>query len=79
MYGLTWDNRVGNKKLLVTRDNKRHEKIYGYMLENKKSNRDTSRKFNSKWNTREAIDIFDSRLYYKVIINNRERYNFSSV
>ena len=50
-----------------------------YISENKEQNRGTSRKANSKWSTREAIDVLDGGFYYKVIIGGREEYNFSSL
>jgi len=47
--------------------------------ENKELNRDTSREVDNKWSTREAVNIFDSKLYYKVVISSREKYNSSSL
>ena len=76
------DNRVSNKELLVARDYKRCRKIYRqiwYISKNKESDRNTSRKFDSKWSTRKAIDIFNSRLYYKVAISSWERCNSGSL
>jgi len=39
-----------------------------FILENKELYRSTGRKINSKWGTREAINVFNSWLYYKVAI-----------
>ena len=49
------------------------------MSENKGLNRETSREVDNKWSTREAVDIFDSKLYYKVAISSREKCNPSSL
>jgi len=45
------DDRVGNEKLLVAKSNKKCRILCGriqYMLEDKKSNRNTSRKIEAK-------------------------------
>ena len=82
----TWkkieNNGAGNKKLLVARSNKRYNKIYRWIwhvLENKKFNRNTSREVDSKWIFRNAMDIFNSRLYHKVTISSRKKYDFGSM
>jgi len=49
------------------------------VLENEEPDRDTSKKANVKWDTREAIDILISELYYLVTIDSRERYNLSNM
>jgi len=76
------DNRVSNKELLVARGYKRCRKICGqiwYMPKNKESDRNTSRKVDSRWSTRKAINTFNSRLYYKVAISSWERCNSGSL
>ena len=49
------------------------------MSKNKEQNRDNSRKVNSKWDTRETVDILDSRFYHKVTISSRKGCNISSM
>jgi len=61
------DNEVGDKKLLIARNNKRYRKIYReiwYMSEDEESNWGTSREADIEWGTRKAMDIFDSWPYY---------------
>ena len=36
-------------------------------------------KVDGEWGTREAVDIFDGKLYYKVVISSRERCNFGNM
>ena len=76
------DNKVGDKKLLVARSNKRCEKIYGrlqLMSKDKELYRISSKKADGKWNHGEAVDISNSRLYYKVTVSSKEGCNFSSM
>jgi len=71
-----------NEKLLMARSNKRCWNIYKriwFMSKNKEQNRDNSRKVNSKWDTRETVDILDSRFYHKVTISSRKGCNISSM
>ena len=70
----TWkemkNNRVGDKKLLVARSNKKYRKIYiwlWFMLENEEWDKDTIREV--EWGTGETIDISDSRFYHKVTVS----------
>ena len=66
----------------MARGNKRYKKICGriyYISENRESNKDTSRKANSEQSTRKTINIFDSKLYYKVTIDSWEKYNLSNL
>ena len=70
------NNRVSNKKLLVTKSDQRWRKIYRriwYMLKNEKQNRGTNREVNDKWSTKEAVDVSNSRLYYKIAIMSRTK------
>ena len=84
--GRTWrkveDNRVGNKKLLVAWSDKGYEKIYEwmwYVSKDEKLDRGISGKVKIEWDTKEAMNIFDSRLYHKVAVSSRKGYNLSSV
>ena len=44
----------------------------------KKPYRSTSEKTDSKWDTREAMNIPNSRFYYKTAISSRKECDFSS-
>ena len=58
------DNGVDDKKLLIAKSNKRCRKIcreMWYISNDKKSNRGTSRKIESKWGSRETMDTLDGR------------------
>ena len=76
------NDRIGNKELLIVWSDKRCEKVYRqlwYVLKDKESYRGTSRKAEVEWNTRKAIDISDSGLYYQVVISSWKEYNSSSL
>jgi len=47
------------------------------MSEDEELDRDTSRKFDSKWSIREVMDTFNSRLYYKVTISSGKECDLS--
>jgi len=42
------------------------------MLKNEEYNGGLSRKFDNKWDTEEAINILNNRLYYKVAISGKK-------
>ena len=82
----TWrkikDNRIGDKKLLVAKSNKRYRKIcrkIQYVSENKEQNRGTSGKVDDKWGARKAIDILNSRFYHKITVGSRKRCNIGGM
>ena len=75
-------DRVGNKKLLVAWSDKGCEKIYGwmqYVSKDEKLDRGISGEVKIEWDTKEAMDTFDGRLYYKVAVSSRKGCNLSSV
>ena len=49
------------------------------MLENKESNRDTSREAEVKWGTRETMDSSNIWLHNQVAVSSREEYDLSSL
>jgi len=73
-YRTIEDNRVGYQKLLVARSDKGSQEVYRglqYVPEEQKLHRNTSRKVNAKYSTREVLELYNSRLYYKVAANTR--------
>lgn len=66
----------------MARSNERHIKIYRriwFVLESEKLNRSTNRKFNSKWDPGEVINVFDSKFYHKFTISSKKECYFSSM
>ena len=49
------------------------------MLEDREPYGNISRKTNNKQGTKEVVDTFDSRFYYKTISSSWKRCNFSSL
>ena len=49
------------------------------MSENKKRNRNTSKKVEAKQNSKKTIDTSDGRFYYKVVISSWKEYNSSGL
>ena len=49
------------------------------VLEDKKPYKSTSGETDSRWGTRETMDVFDSWLYYEVTISSRKECNFGSL
>ena len=66
----------------MARSNKRCREVYKRLQlisKDKKLYEISSRKANGKWDSREAVNISNSRLYYKVTVSSKEGYNFSSI
>ena len=57
------EKKVSDKKLLVTKSNKRCRKIL-FVSKDEKQDRGTNKKADGKWSTREAMDLSNSRLYH---------------
>ena len=49
------------------------------MLDDEEYDKGLSRKFDDKWDTEEAINILDNRLYHKAVISGRKKYDNSNV
>jgi len=65
----------------VARSNKRCGEVcewVWYILEDGKPYKSTSEKTDSKWDTREAMNIPNSRFYYKTAVSSRKECDFSS-
>ena len=63
----------------MARSIKRYKKVcrwMWYIPEDKKPYGSTSEKADSKWNTREAMNISNSRFYYKTAVSSREECDF---
>jgi len=59
----------------VARSNKRCGEVYEwvwYIPEDEKPYGSTSEKADSKWDTKEAMNIPNSRFYYKTAVSSRE-------
>ena len=66
----------------MAKSNKECWKIYRemqFMLDDEEYDKGLSRKFDDKWDTEEAINILDNRLYHKVAISSKKKCNNSNV
>ena len=49
------------------------------MSENKEQGRDTSGEVNDKWDTKEDVDVSDSRFHHEVTVSSRKKHDIGSM